>query len=296
MQSNRPAILLNTGHSGLEKPDYIRRIRRASYSPVFFLHDLIPITHPEYCRIGEADKHHRRLDAILSVGAGIIVNSTVTEAVLTRYAEERGYRMPICTVAPLAPPDWPTPARARPLASPYFVILGTIEPRKNHLLLLQIWQRLAEQFGDQAPRLMIIGQRGWECEQVFNRLDRCDKLRGLVIEHSRCSDADLSTALHHSQGLLFPSFEEGYGLPLVEALAAGVPVIASPLPVFREIAGDYPDYLDPLDGNGWLQRILDYAAPDSPEREAQKQRIAEFRSPSWRQHFERVDALLERIG
>lgn len=64
----------------------------------------------------------------------------------------------------------------------YFVVLGTIEPRKNHLLLLQVWRQLIEELGLAAPRLVIIGQRGWECEQVVDLLDRCEVLRGVVLE------------------------------------------------------------------------------------------------------------------
>jgi glycosyltransferase involved in cell wall biosynthesis len=95
--------------------------------------------------------------------------------------------------------------------------------------------------------------------------------------------------------LLFPSFAEGYGMPLVEALSRGVPVIASDLPVFREIAGDVPDYLDPLDGMGWMVRIESFADPASPERAAQLKRLAGFSAPIWPAHFETVERFLERL-
>jgi glycosyltransferase involved in cell wall biosynthesis len=127
-------------------------------------------------------------------------------------------------------------------------------------------------------------------------LERCEALRGLVHERSGCSDLELARYLGHARALLFPSFAEGYGMPLVEALALGTPAIASTLPVFREVAGNVPDYLDPLDGPGWTQAILDYAAPESPLRAAQLQRMAGFRTPTWQRHFETVESLLERLG
>jgi glycosyltransferase involved in cell wall biosynthesis len=83
---------------------------------------------------------------------------------------------------------------------------------------------------------------------------------------------------------------------LVEALQSGTPVIASDLPVFREVAGDIPDYLDPLDGTAWLTQILRYASPDSPERQSQLQRMAGFRAPSWSAHFTAVDALIDDLS
>lgn len=85
-------------------------------------------------------------------------------------------------------------------------------------------------------------------------------------------------------------------MPLVEALAHGVPVIASDLPVFREIAADVPDYLDPLDGPGWRAALLDYAQAHSPRRAAQLARMAHFQPPTWAQHFVRVEALLAQCS
>lgn len=84
-------------------------------------------------------------------------------------------------------------------------------------------------------------------------------------------------------------------MPLVEALGHGVPVLASNLDVFREVAAEIPDYLDPLDGPGWAASIRNYARVDSPERTAQLARIEHFREPTWADHFERVDAFLDTL-
>jgi glycosyltransferase involved in cell wall biosynthesis len=92
-----------------------------------------------------------------------------------------------------------------------------------------------------------------------------------------------------------PSFAEGFGLPVVEALAAGVPVIASDLPAFRELAGDIPEYADPLDGARWLELVREYARPDSARRAAQLERIRGFRAPTWKEHFAIVDNFLDSL-
>ena len=149
---------------------------------------------------------------------------------------------------------------------------------------------------DPAPQLVVIGQRGWECEQVVDLLDRCTALQGHVTELPRCGDQELATWLAHAQALLFPSFTEGFGMPLVEALTLGVPVIASDLPVFREVAGGIPDYLDPIDGLGWYQRVLGYLAVGGPMRCAQRVRMEGFRAPTWGEHFTVVESLLDRVG
>lgn len=288
------SILINTGHSGLDRTEYAERVRRYGLRPLYFLHDLIPLTFPEYGRPGEAERHRRRLSAMLATVRGLIVNSAATGQELEAHAARLGVAAPPWIAAHLAPPGFPPPAVARSMPEPYFVVLGTIEPRKNHLLLLNLWRRLVGEFGQNAPRLVVIGQRGWECEQVVDMLERCAVLKGIVVELPGCDDAALATWLHHAQALLFPSFAEGYGIPLVEALSLGTPVIASDLPVFRELAGDIPEYLDPLDGMGWRQAILDYAAAESPRRSAQLARMAGWQTPGWPAHFEKIEAFMAR--
>ena len=111
---------------------------------------------------------------------------------------------------------------------------------------------------------------------------------------AECDDAALATWLHHAQALLFPSFAEGYGIPLVEALSLGTPVIASDLPVFHELAGEIPEYLDPMDGLAWKRLVLDYALPGSARRTAQLSRMAGWQAPTWQAHFEQVEAFMAR--
>ena len=82
---------------------------------------------------------------------------------------------------------------------------------------------------------------------------------------------------------------------MVEALSHGVPVIASDLPVFREIAQNIPDYLDPHDGAGWKRRILDYAQPESAARLAQCLRMKGFCAPTWDEHFAMVEDFMQEV-
>ena len=110
-----------------------------------------------------------------------------------------------------------------------------------------------------------------------------------------CDDARLGHYLRHARAMLFPSHAEGYGLPLLEAMDLGVPVLTSPLPVFREVAGLVPDYLDLDDGDAWLEAIRDYAQPASARREAQLQRLRGFSAPSWSDHFSEFETFVSRL-
>lgn len=92
-----------------------------------------------------------------------------------------------------------------------------------------------------------------------------------------------------ARAMLMPSFAEGFGLPLAEAIAARVPIIASDIEVFREIGGDAPLYLDPLDGLGWLKAISDFADPNSSSRQAALARVEALETPAPEAFFDAVD-------
>jgi len=287
---------LNVGHTALHEPAYLDWTRASDVRPVYMIHDLIPITHPEYCRAGESERHVQRVRNMLTSAVGIIGNSQATLDSLGAFANGDGIKTPAMIAAPLGTDlNRNDHDRFPPSGRPTFIMLGTIEARKNHLLLLQIWARLVRTHGADAPRLLIIGQRGWECEQVFDLLDRSELLRGAVTEIDRCSDAELNSHLRAARALLFPTLVEGYGLPLIEALALGTPVIASDLPVFHEIGQEVPDFIDPLDGPAWQAAIVAYARHDSPDRSAQIARLAAYRAPSWEDHFASVNVWLETL-
>jgi glycosyltransferase involved in cell wall biosynthesis len=297
----RPAFLL-VSHRALEHPKPIAALRGAGAAFVPLIHDLIPLTHPEYARPAQVGLHARRVATTAAEADGILVNSAATAGVLARRlggADGHGAAPPPIAVAPLGLDDGMLAATAPPPGNggadrPYFVCLGTIEPRKNHLLLLHLWREFAAA-GGPAPRLLLLGRRGWENENILDLLDRCHALRGLVEERRMPSDTEVAALLRGSRALLFPSFAEGYGLPLAEALALGAPAICSDIPALREVGGLVPDFLDPLDGAAWRQAAQDYARPDSPRRAAQLRRMRGWQMPSWERHFAILDDLLDTV-
>lgn len=293
--SNSNSVLFNTGHSGLDSAGYVATMRKHQVKPVFMVHDLIPITHPQFCRVGEREKHLARMRNAVHSASGIVCNSQATLQALGGLCSDQGWPMPPAIASLLAPGLPNVMDTARPSADTYFVFVSTIEPRKNHLMLLKVWERLAAQLGALAPKLIIIGQHGWHCSDVTHLLTHSAALKTLVTHVPACSDALMTRYLVHARALLFPSFAEGFGMPVIEALAHGVPVIANDLPVYREFAGNIPDYLNATDRTQWARVIADYALAESPLRAAQLQRMRGFTAPTWEQHFERVDAFLEEL-
>lgn len=178
--------------------------------------------------------------------------------------------------------------------NPYFVTVGTIEGRKNHLMLLEVWERLARSMGDGAPHLVIIGQRGWEADATFRRLDNLAELAGSIREIGDCEDHELVSWIAGARALLMPSIVEGFGLPVVEALGLGTPVIASDLPIFHEIAGDIPTYVDPHDQGAWEHAVRSFLE-NGEDRARQLRQIRTYRSPDWNQHFQTVEKWLNHL-
>jgi glycosyltransferase involved in cell wall biosynthesis len=175
------------------------------------------------------------------------------------------------------------------------VVLGTIEPRKNHLLLLKLWREMAMRLGDRTPQLVVVGRRGWECEQVVDMLERCETIHPHLLELNNASDELVAALIKEARALLMPSFAEGFGMPVQEALAWGTPVITTPLPAIREFAGDIPEYAEPLDGARWLELIKSYARTDSPQRDAQLKRLTVFRDTRWPDHFTKLEEFLTSL-
>ncbi len=293
------ARYLNVSQFPLWIPSYFRWLKqRPDAKGVFFIHDLLPIENPEYFRKAEYERHLRRLANVAEFGAAAIVTTKVVKEALQRHLAPLGRKdMPIL-VAPI--PTAPifsqraTPAAA-PGGPPYFVACGTIEPRKNHLLLLHVWRELAQRDGPSAPKLVLVGARGWENENVVDLLERCRGIGNHVIEVSGLSTPSLKALLDGARALLMPSFAEGYGLPVAEALAAGTPVIASDIAAFRESGAGFILPLSPIDGEKWLQTIRAFAAGQSPERAAAKANAERFEAPAWDAYFATVEAFLASL-
>lgn len=199
---------------------------------------------------------------------------------------------------PLGHTDSPLVSIAESAApgGPYFLTVGTIEPRKNHLLLLHLWRRLIATHGVSAPHLLIAGRRGWENENIVDLLDRCEALRSHVHELGPIPDRQLTALTRNARAVLMPSFAEGFGLPVAEALASGTPVLCSDLPAHWEAGGAVPEYLDPLDTPAWLTAILDYAGDNSARRAAQLRRLPSWKVTTWDEHVGGVVGFLNRVA
>ena len=291
------AVYLNVSQYPLSSPSYFRWLQeRPDVKPVFMIHDLLPIQYPEFFHPASVKRHARRLSVFAKIAAGAIVSTPAVADALLAYLKRHGRKtLPLLIQALPASPTFHRPREHDEglAARPYFIICGTIEPRKNHLLLLNVWRELARLCGSATPKLIVAGARGWENENIVDMLERCPAIRDHVIEASGLSTPSLKRLIDNARAVLMPSFAEGYGLPVAEALAAGTPVLASDLPSLRAIGGSAVTWLDPVDGLGWLAAIRRLS--EAPAHWVQGGRDRPRSALADETYFQQIEAFLSTV-
>lgn len=282
------ASYLNVGHSNLSDVT-LGGAKAAGLKVAVFVHDTIPLDFPQYSGAGIPKAFEEKMQATSDHADLVICNSQATQDDVHRHFRALG-RVPDTVVALLGLdlPDADTadfPSHI-PTDRPYFVAIGTIEPRKNHALLLDVWDRLRSEMPETAmPRLVIAGRRGWKNAALFARLD--DTL-GDVIEDGSLTDKQVFALLSRSHGLLFPTHAEGFGLPAAEAAMLGIPVFVSDLPVFREFLDDFAVYLKVSDEYPWVEAVKRGLEHKNKIQDTVQQGPPPFIPPTWGTHFDSI--------
>lgn len=269
---------LNIGHSNLSERvlSAVKALPQARIA--VFVHDVIPLDYPQYQRAGSVEVFAQKMKRARRFADLLIYNSVDTQMRTERAMAVWG-PVPAGIVAHLGTIAPVVDAAAVPVGllpeGPYFVTVGTIEPRKNHALLLDVWENL----GPEAPALLICGSRGWNNEAVFARLDALGP-DARVREVSGLSDGAMASLVKGAHGMLLPSHAEGYGLPAVEALQLGTPVMCSNMATFREILAKNAEYIDDSTQELWEDRVKDWS-----KRSRDALRVRDFVAPTWEAHF-----------
>ena len=275
----------NVGHSNLDD-GFLSQLKPAGCSKIrIMIHDMIPLDFPQYCRDKTPEEFRNKMQAFASVADVIVCNSEYTKSRVQKYfanwpnnatyivaylgAEERFKKIDLPKSIPNS-----------------FVVLGTIEPRKNHALLLDVWTELAKNLEpEEMPILYIVGKRGWENDAFFDRLQGSPLFKSKIIEHNSLGDDDLTDLLNTASAMLFPSHVEGYGLPAIEAAAAGLPVILSDIPVFKELFNNQACFLPSNNIGAWVSIVLEILNRDPKCDKESKKYVQNMKIPCWSAHF-----------
>ena len=235
--------------------------RRHGFRYVTMCHDLIADSHPEFFKDEVARDFRRHWQAMLPAADRILVLSHAVERDIRDYCRARGVAPPRMAVTPpgcditgatLAPdlPGGLAPGR-------YALFVATIEPRKGHAMILDVWKRLVEKGVPQRHgfKLAVVGKPGWKVADVLQRLGDPAEFDGTVIHLPAADDALLTRLYRDCAFGLLPSIYEGYGMPLVESFAYGKTVIASTGGSLPEVAGRFSPCLPPTDSEAWFATL-----------------------------------------
>lgn len=295
----RNAVYLNVGQVGWAAPlTTLWLKRRPDIQSIFMLHDVIPLQHANLVSNGGRMSHDWMLRTVLSRAAGLITTTLSASDTVMETLRQNG--LPTVPLRALPLPVADVFLRGDPpddelRGKPYFVVCGAIEARKNHLLLLKVWRRMVQRVGAGAPRLVLVGSPGHLGGQIVRQFQDAPELKSHVAVVSGLASPSLCKLMANARAVLMPSFAEGFGLPVIEALTVGTPVLASDIPAHREAGGEFASYLNPSDDIAWFDAIMDLS-DNGDETTALRSAIAGYRPFTSKDYFVSVAAFLAGFG
>jgi len=286
---------------------WMGRVRRSYLLPllkeqgvrvVAHIYDIISVTHPQYCLERGVYQFMDYLGAHLQYADRIIVNARATADELRALADRLGIPLPPCHVVPLgadfrrrqqvSEAEIPENVRRAVGGAPYILMVGTIEPRKNHRLLLQAYDRGLRQAG---YRIILAGYMGWHMEGFEQDLHAHPDYNSGIFHFDGLEDSAIDYLYQHARFLAFCSYTEGFGLPLLESIQRGTPVIAADIPVSREVAGAYCDWFRQDDAADLCRVVMEYE--DEERYRQRKESLKGYRPIGWAQCCELMEKVLE---
>ncbi|MCS7253693.1 MAG: glycosyltransferase family 1 protein [Armatimonadota bacterium] len=253
-------------------------------SLVLTIFDLTPLTHP-HCHI-PSTIDVTRMTMLWAKRATRLL--TFSNTVKEQLASWFGFPREKVVVTPLAPAKHfkPQPKerverilRKYGLPEQFIIYVGVIEPRKNLTTLLRAFAALK---GSLPHKLVFAGDVGWYGESVLNEIISLG-LQEHVIRVGYVPDEDLPALICGAEALVYPSLAEGYGLPVIEAMACGTPVICSSAPALPEIAEGAALMVSPHDVYGWAKAIMQLLTDSDLRHELSQKGLERASQFSWEQ-------------
>lgn len=255
------------------------------------LHDIIPVRHPQYMVGITLMRFMEFLMAHLKYADDIVVTTDfVTEDLKKLFKELNLPEKPIHKVglgADFSIADAQTNTAAQVIdpevvaalsGRKFLLTVGTVEPRKNHKVLIEAYEK---KLADMGIDVVIVGRIGWEMEPLLNRIKANRNYGNGLYLFSGINDATLNYLYKKAFMVVFSSYIEGYGLPTIESLINGVPVICSDIQVMREVGGDFCDYFHPDDPDQLAAVVEKYHADNNKYLALRERLRTEYHPPVW---------------
>ena len=286
----RPGDIVVSLGAGWGIPGYMKHIsemkRRYGIRFAILVHDLIPIKYQSFVEPHHAAQYLNWFQEAVPVSDVVLTNSKYSRTALIQSAAESGWQLPRVEIAQFGSDldDRLTAGDQTMTGFParYVLFVSTIEIRKNHRLLVRVWQRLLERHGaDLVPNLIFAGQIGWLVDGLLAELEASAYLNGKIILLRSLSDAQLRRAYRSCLFTVFPSLCEGWGLPIAESLAHGKFCVASNRTSIPEVGGHLVDYFDPSNEDDALAKIERPLIDPGYLAAREAQLRAEYRPRTW---------------
>lgn len=270
------------------------RVRRSFLYPILkkngviikpLIHDIIGITHPAFCASDDVLCFVDYIGATLDYADEIVVTSRTTKKYICDLCEKIGHDIPKFAIEPLGGnfskkeyDDSDVSSEVKNIADngKFVLMVGTVEPRKNHKLILDAYDLGM----NDDMQVVFAGFVGQGMEKLTERIAAYREKGAKVWHLDSASDADIDYLYRHCFALTFPSYIEGYGLPIIEALMRGVIVIAADTDINKEIGGDNAIYFRQDSPEDLRDKVNSLLADETRQQEL-KRLIAGYEPPMW---------------
>ncbi len=265
---------------------------RAVKGPQLFMtiYDLIPLLHPEYCT-ADIDGQFKDILASITPATWLLSISEATKMDLCNCMKidpDRVFVTPLAADPALffSVTDAEELVRVRTKYhfnnAPYVLSLCTIEPRKNIDHAIRCYVHLMEQRQTPDLQLVLAGAKGWNYDHIFREIDGAEAFRDNIIVTGYVANEDLAALYSGAMAFVYPSLYEGFGLPPLEAMQCGTPVITSNTSSLPEVVGDAGIMLDPRDADGLCQSLLSLYQDAGLRAEMSAKSLARAGQFSWK--------------
>ncbi len=265
----------------------VGRARRAiGFEAVLFCYDTIPVNYPHLTMHDFQEEFKSYLVDVAQAASRVVAISQATKDDFFALLDDAGVHRPPVDVVHLGTDLSVDGAGDDPMAAdlrgrPYVLCVGTIEARKNHEVLYHAWDRLAAKHGDRMPQLVVVGLPGWGVTDLLYRIRMNPRTRNRIQIFENVTDGELTWLYRNALFTVFPSFYEGWGLPVVESLALGTPCIASNTPAVVEASQGMAIAIDPLDVPAWVAAIERLWLEGSAREEIASRLQRDYHAQTW---------------
>lgn len=176
----------------------------------------------------------------------------------------------------------------------YFLFLSTIEPRKNIRTIIKAFELYMDKTGNRT-KLVLAGKKGWRCDDVYEAIEH-SKWKDLIVMPGYVSDNDKGYLLSHAEAFLYPSLYEGFGIPILEAFAYGLPVITTNYSAMPEVAGDAGFYIEkPDDAVGLASQMHKIHSLSREKKELLEKKMTEqLRKFTWEKNADEMMHIIKK--